>query len=308
MTILYRLLVRLAFPARVRRRFGADMVRMFERQLAEARTAGAPVLPLWMHARGRRLRRRARRTAGGGHGSPAHRRTRARSLEVVDARMGSRRRYAVRLLVRQPGVTVVALLTLAHRHRRQHGDLLGGRCGAAPAAALPGSRSAGEGVGEADRAKACSTTSSLRPTSSTGPSMNTVFEDMAAYMTITADLTGTGEPVRLSAAGVSPPFFDILRVQPALGRTFRREEATPGQHRVVVLGHELWQATVRQRPRRGRAQDRAERRAARNRRRAAAGLRVPGPGHRAVGADARSNGGPTPPHAFEPLRSRSSPA
>jgi hypothetical protein len=34
---------------------------------------------------------------------------------------------------------------------------------------------------------------------------------MAAYVAITADPTGTGEPVRLFAAGVSPPFFDILR-------------------------------------------------------------------------------------------------
>src|SRR4029450_3223996 len=72
--------------------------------------------------------------------------------------------------------------------------------------------------------------------------MNTLFEDMAAYMSITADLTGAGEPVRLMAAGVSPPFFDVLRVQPALGRTFRREDATPGQHRLVILGPPLWEA------------------------------------------------------------------
>ena len=50
MTALYRLIVRLAFPARVRRRFGADMVRMFERQLAGTRAAGGSVVTFWLHA------------------------------------------------------------------------------------------------------------------------------------------------------------------------------------------------------------------------------------------------------------------
>ena len=71
--------------------------------------------------------------------------------------------------------------------------------------------------------------------------MNTVFESMAAITSITADLTGAGEPVRLTAGAVSPAFFDVLRVQPALGRSFRAEEGRAGQHRVVVLGYGLWQ-------------------------------------------------------------------
>jgi putative ABC transport system permease protein len=71
--------------------------------------------------------------------------------------------------------------------------------------------------------------------------MNTVFEAMAGMVQTTADLTGEGEPVRLFAGAVSPAFFDVLKVRLALGRSFRVEEGTIGQHRVVVLGHRLWQ-------------------------------------------------------------------
>jgi predicted permease len=71
--------------------------------------------------------------------------------------------------------------------------------------------------------------------------MNTVFESMAAMMPITVDLTGAGDPVRLQAAVVSSPFFDVLRVRPQYGRTFRADEMIPGRHRVVILSHALWQ-------------------------------------------------------------------
>jgi putative ABC transport system permease protein len=40
---------------------------------------------------------------------------------------------------------------------------------------------------------------------------------------------------------VSPGFFESLGVQPALGRTFLREEEQPGRDRVVILTHDLWQ-------------------------------------------------------------------
>jgi putative ABC transport system permease protein len=71
--------------------------------------------------------------------------------------------------------------------------------------------------------------------------MNTVFASMAAMSPITADLTGAGEPVRLFAAGVTPAFFDVLRVRPMLGRGFVAAEDIAGRHRVVVLDHRLWQ-------------------------------------------------------------------
>ena len=241
MTAIYRLVVRLAFPTRVRRRFGADMVRMFEQQLAGTRAAGGSAVSLFMNAvadaclegLGERLAIivECRRAVG---------RELRRWRWWMHALLRDAR-FAGRLLVKQPGVTIVALLTLAIG--------IGGNTAMFSAVdalllrPLP--------YHEPDRLVKVW---EKRPAEGVldnvvAPAdfidwarMNTVFEDMAAYAGITADLTGVGEPIRLAAAGVSPPFFDILRVQPALGRSFRREEAAPGRHRVVILGHSLWQS------------------------------------------------------------------
>src|SRR5262245_15196954 len=68
----------------------------------------------------------------------------------------------------------------------------------------------------------------------------TSFEKMAAYLRRDASLTGAGEPERLQVAVVSPTLLPLLRVQPSLGRGFLAEEETPGKHRVVILSHGLW--------------------------------------------------------------------
>ena len=67
------------------------------------------------------------------------------------------------------------------------------------------------------------------------------FDDIAVYEYDPLTLTGQGEPRRLVGAMVSHGFFDILGVQPLLGRTFLPEEDRPGGDRVVVLSHPLWQ-------------------------------------------------------------------
>jgi putative ABC transport system permease protein len=69
---------------------------------------------------------------------------------------------------------------------------------------------------------------------------NRVFSSMAAMSTMTADLTGAGEPVRLQAGIVTTAFFDVFRIQPVLGRGFIPDEGIAGRHRVVVLSHQLW--------------------------------------------------------------------
>ena len=69
----------------------------------------------------------------------------------------------------------------------------------------------------------------------------TGFEQMAAYFRRDANLTGAGEPERVQVAVVSASFFPLLRVQPLLGRGFLTEEETLGKHRVAVLSHGLWQ-------------------------------------------------------------------
>lgn len=55
------------------------------------------------------------------------------------------------------------------------------------------------------------------------------------------NLTGRGEPVRLSGAYVSAEFFSVLGAQPALGRTFLPGEDLAGQDNFVILSHAIWQ-------------------------------------------------------------------
>jgi predicted permease len=55
------------------------------------------------------------------------------------------------------------------------------------------------------------------------------------------DLTGEGDPQRLSATLVTDGFFETLRTPALLGRTLLPEENVPGRDRVVVLGYGLWQ-------------------------------------------------------------------
>jgi putative ABC transport system permease protein len=71
---------------------------------------------------------------------------------------------------------------------------------------------------------------------------NNVFESMAAFGIDEAlSLTGDHEPERLTAVPVSANLFEVLGVNPILGRTFRVEEETPGRDQVVILSHGLWQ-------------------------------------------------------------------
>jgi putative ABC transport system permease protein len=69
---------------------------------------------------------------------------------------------------------------------------------------------------------------------------NSVFEDMAAIQDRSFNLTGAGEPLRVEGEAVSASLFNLLRVRPALGRTFTADEDGPGGPRVVVMGYNLW--------------------------------------------------------------------
>ncbi|HYY56002.1 MAG TPA: ABC transporter permease [Pyrinomonadaceae bacterium] len=70
---------------------------------------------------------------------------------------------------------------------------------------------------------------------------NTVFESIAAYDSWSPSLTGTGEPERLAAGRVSSSFFNVLKAEPALGRAFLPSEEQRGNHLVAILSYGLWQ-------------------------------------------------------------------
>ncbi len=67
-----------------------------------------------------------------------------------------------------------------------------------------------------------------------------VFERMAAWRSSDFTLTGQGDPVNLSGAVVTAELFPLLGVSPKLGRSFTPEEDQAG-NRGVILSHGLWQ-------------------------------------------------------------------
>src|SRR2546425_4123322 len=67
------------------------------------------------------------------------------------------------------------------------------------------------------------------------------FDSLAAYNNADMNLTGNGEPERLNGLRMSANGLSLLRAQALLGRTFAPGEDQPGQDKVVVLTHRLWQ-------------------------------------------------------------------
>ena len=69
------------------------------------------------------------------------------------------------------------------------------------------------------------------------------FDGLAATQMLAAGLSDVASESAQGVLGiaVSANYFDVLRVQPALGRTFTSEEdRVPGRDPVVVLAHETW--------------------------------------------------------------------
>ena len=75
-----------------------------------------------------------------------------------------------------------------------------------------------------------------------------LFEEMAAYNLAHFTLTGEGEPVLLRGATVSASFFPLLGVQPALGRDFKLWDDGVGAAPVVILSHDLWERRFASQP------------------------------------------------------------
>src|SRR5215467_15000791 len=70
---------------------------------------------------------------------------------------------------------------------------------------------------------------------------STSFEDLAAFSDDNINLTGIGEPERIPCAKVTASLVSTLGVQPVRGRFFLPEEDKPGANNVVVVSERFWQ-------------------------------------------------------------------
>jgi predicted permease len=66
------------------------------------------------------------------------------------------------------------------------------------------------------------------------------FSNMAAYKGRKMDFIYHGLPESLEGVSVSQGFFDTLGISAAMGRTFAADEDEPGANSVVVISHSLW--------------------------------------------------------------------
>jgi putative ABC transport system permease protein len=65
--------------------------------------------------------------------------------------------------------------------------------------------------------------------------------DLAAFQYGSFSLAGENEAERLSGMYVTPGFFQVLGVQPPVGRAFTEDEGTAGNERVAIISDGLWQ-------------------------------------------------------------------
>jgi putative ABC transport system permease protein len=179
-------------------------------------------------------------------------RARARLQEIVRLQEQDRKRadmwdalrqdlrYAGRALRRNPGFTLVAVLTLA----------LGIGANTAIFSVVNGILLRPLPYAEPDRLVRVFTAflgSGVRRYAVSQPEfmdykgLTQVFENAAAFSGASLTLTGDGEPERLRGMATTRDFFPVLGITPLLGRNFEEQEGRAGVEPVVMLTHELWQ-------------------------------------------------------------------
>ena len=151
-------------------------------------------------------------------------------------------RYGLRMLVRNAGFTVVAILTLA----------LGIGANSAIFALFDSVLNLHYPFRDQERIANLWAFNNTTGAARNGLSIpdfldyrqqNQRFEDLAAYSEREFQLTAVAEPKRFGGLQVSCNYFQVLGVQPAMGRNFLPQECEPGKGQVVVLSYGLWQTS-----------------------------------------------------------------
>lgn len=79
-------------------------------------------------------------------------------------------------------------------------------------------------------------------------SQQTSFEQLARFYSGTVNLAGSEGPERYDGGFVSANLFDVLRIRPALGSTFRPGDSDAGAPLTIVLGYQTWATRYRSDP------------------------------------------------------------
>jgi putative ABC transport system permease protein len=146
-------------------------------------------------------------------------------------------RFGARMLLKQPGFTSIAVLTLA----------LGIGANSAIFSVVNAVLLRPLPYQDADRLVLVRETIRGQRANATAPNFTdwraqqSVFEQIAASIGTNYNLTGNGEPERISGARVSANYFDLLGVKPVLGRVFSPAEDQHGANRIAILSHGLWE-------------------------------------------------------------------
>src|SRR3979411_520554 len=148
-------------------------------------------------------------------------------------------RYALRMLKKQPGFTVIAVLTLA----------LGIGANTAIFSVVNAVLLRPLPYPDADRIMVLNESSGpgqdysvALPDYFDWRNDNTVFEHFAATHKESRNLSGIAgrAPARVPCASVTQNFFNVVGVSAEIGRTFSEDEDKVGAPPVVVISHRLW--------------------------------------------------------------------
>ncbi len=147
--------------------------------------------------------------------------------------------YGLRVLRKNPGFTVVAILTLALAIGAT--TAIFSVLYAVLLRPLP-YRDAGRLIVLNETTPKVGTVSVSYPNFLDWRAASRTFAQMAAVRQVGINLAGVSQPERISGDAVSPAFLSMLGVRPFLGRDFYAAEENPGTAPVLLLSYELWQS------------------------------------------------------------------
>lgn len=157
-------------------------------------------------------------------------------------------RYAVRMIAKSPGIAAIAFLTIGvatGANATVFGFVSALLLRPAPGVVEPGSLIS---VFTSDYSSGPYGSSSY-PDYLSLKSDAPAFSRMAAELDNSAGVVQIGERVeRVPVSSVTPEYFDLLGVKPALGRLITAGDAEPGAPDVVVIGYNLWSRTLAKDP------------------------------------------------------------